>query len=93
MKISGGGQQTVVCPLCKLHPDGQEESFSCVKLKQIIELRGNYKEIFGWKFSPELIKTVHNVYSFREEYIHFLAIPYYSYNVNHNLPAVIECSI
>ena len=59
-----GGQQTVVCPLCKLHPDGQEESFSCVKVKQIIEVRGNYKEIFGWKFSPELIKTVHNTYSF-----------------------------
>ena len=55
-----GGQQTVVCPLCKLHPDGQEESFSCVKVKQIIEVRGNYKEniwleIFLLNLSKQLI--------------------------------------
>ena len=63
-----GGQETVACPLCRLHPDGQEESFSCVKVKQLIDVQGNYKDIFGWTFSSELVKTVYNIYTFREEY-------------------------
>ena len=63
-----GGQQVVVCPLCKLHPDGQAESFTCGKMKQIINIKGNYQQIFGWKFTPELIKTVQCIYEFREEY-------------------------
>ena len=30
------GHQTTVCPFCSLHLDSQEESFTCVKLKQMI---------------------------------------------------------
>jgi hypothetical protein len=63
-----GGQATVVCPLCKGHPDGQAESFHCVELKKLIDVRGEYNQIFGWKFSIELVKTIQSIYSFREEY-------------------------
>ena len=62
-----GGQNNVIFPLCKMHPDGQEESFSCVQMKKVIDIKGDYKQIFGWKFSPELVKTVQNIYTFREE--------------------------
>ena len=62
------GQKTVICPLCKSHPDGQAESFSCEKMKKLVHIQGDYKEIFGWKFSPEIVKTVYDIYTFREEY-------------------------
>ena len=63
-----GGEKTVLCPLCKKHPDSQEESFSCVQVNRLVTVRGSYKEIFRTKFSPELVQTVYNIYNFREEY-------------------------
>ena len=63
-----GGQKTVICPLCKSHPDGQEESFSCEKINKMIEVKGDYNQIFGWKYPPDLVSTVYNIYTFREEY-------------------------
>ena len=63
-----GGNNKVLCPLCGLHDDGQEESFSCQKLKQIINIKGNYKQVFGWKFTKEFIKTIQSIFEFREEY-------------------------
>ena len=66
-----GGEKTVLCPLCRKHPDGQEESFSCVQINRLVTVRGNYKEIFRTKFSPELVQTVYNIFNFREEYRKF----------------------
>ena len=63
-----GGQATFICPLCKLHPDGQAESFNCTEVKKLIDVKGEYQHIFGWKFSTELVKTIHSIYNFREEY-------------------------
>ena len=63
-----GGNDKVLCPLCGLHVDGQEESFSCPKMKQIINIKGNYKQVFGWKFTQEFIKTIQSIFEFREEY-------------------------
>ena len=63
-----GGQATIFCPLCHNHPDGQEESFECEKVKKVIDVKGEYKNIFGNTFSPDLVKTVQNIYQFREEY-------------------------
>ena len=63
-----GGSNKVLCPLCGLHPDGQEESFSCQKMRQMINIQGKYKQIFGWKFPKELIQTIQSIYEFREEY-------------------------
>ena len=62
------GQQTTVFPLCFLHLDSQEESFNCAKLKQMIEVRGKYSDIFGLEFKEEFLKPLCNLYYFREEY-------------------------
>ena len=62
-----GGQKTVLCPLCKAHPDGQPESFDCIQLKKIISVKGDYKQIFSQVIPHELVTTIHNIYSFREE--------------------------
>ena len=52
-----GGSEKVLCPLCGNHPDDQEESFKCEKMKQMINIQGNYNHVFGW-----------SIYEFREEY-------------------------
>ena len=56
------------CPLCRLHPDGQAESFHCADMKKLVNIRGKYEDIFSDNDSSELIQTVYSVYSFREEY-------------------------
>ena len=63
-----GGQAEIICPLCNGHPDGQAESFHCERIKKVIDVQGDYKQIFGFKFSQGLVKTVQNIYNFREEY-------------------------
>ena len=63
-----GGQARVICPLCQNHPDGQEESFTCTIVNKVMDVRGQYSQIFGQKFSGELVKTIQNIYNYREEY-------------------------
>ena len=62
-----GGQKSVYCPLCKQHPDGQSESFQCSELRKVVDICGEYKQIFCRKIPKELVKTIHSIYSFREE--------------------------
>ena len=33
-----------------------------------MDIQGDFKDIFGQTFSQEVIKTVQNLYTFREEY-------------------------
>ena len=63
-----GGQAMVICLFCKNHADGQAGSWNCEKMGQIIEIKGEYNQIFCQKFSKELVQTVQNLYTFREEY-------------------------
>ena len=37
-------------------------------MKKLVNIRGEYMDIFDDKASPELIQTVYSVYNFREEY-------------------------
>ena len=62
------GSNLVLCPLCGLHRDGQKESFSCPKMKQMIDIKGKYEQVFGWKFSADFILTIQSIFEFREEY-------------------------
>ena len=62
------GEDRTLCPLCSLHVDSQGESFTCSKITAIMEVKGKYQDIFGSKFSPELTKTLENIYLFRDEY-------------------------
>ena len=55
-----GGQKTILCPLCEAHPDGQRESFDCIQLKEVINVKGDYNKIFS-----QVIP--HDIYTFREE--------------------------
>ena len=57
-----------MCPLCLAHPDGQAESFQCVKMKELMNIEGDYRDIFRDRFPRELVQTVYNIYNFREEY-------------------------
>ena len=63
-----GGQARVICPLCHSHPDGQEESFRCTAVNKVMEVKGKYMQIFGQKFSGDLVKTIQIIYNYREEY-------------------------
>ena len=63
-----GGQSIIYCPFCQNNADGQEESWKCIKMNSLMDIQGDYKDIFGQTFSQEVIKTVHNLYTFREEY-------------------------
>ena len=63
-----GGLDTPLCPLCSAHPDTQEESFRCEKICRLIEVKGNYSDIFGFYFPQELIQTLYNIFCFRDEY-------------------------
>ena len=65
----GGGGGTDVCPLCSLHPDSQAASFQCSELRKLVDVRGDYMNIFSENFSSQLVKTVFNIYYFRAEFI------------------------
>ena len=62
-----GGLDTPPCPLCSSHLDTQAESFSCTKLKQLIDIKGEYSDVFGKYLSPELIETLYNIFMFKNE--------------------------
>ena len=62
-----GGLDTPPCPLCSSHLDTQAESFSCTKLKQLIDIKGEYSDVFGKYLSPEMIETLYNIFMFRNE--------------------------
>ena len=63
-----GGQSMIVCPFCGNHADGQEESWGCKPINRIIDIQGDYEEIFGQPFSEQIVKSVENLYIFREEF-------------------------
>ena len=61
------GKFSSTCPLCFSHIDSQEESFNCVVLNKMMQIKGTYAEIFSSNFSEDLVKTLDNIYSYREE--------------------------
>ena len=63
-----GGQSMIICPFCRNHVDGQEESWGCKSINRILDIQGDYKEIFGQTFSEKIVKSVENLYIFTEEF-------------------------
>ena len=55
------GQSMIVCPFCENHADGQEESWGCKPINRIIDLQGDYEDVFGQTFSEREIcrKSLH----------------------------------
>ena len=58
----------VSCPLCGLHLDSQVMAYNnCLVIKQNISLEGNYSDIFKNIISNNLVKSLVNIESLRDE--------------------------
>ena len=53
-----GGISLIKCPLCKLHPDNQEMAFKCIRLKNVMEIKGNISDIYQEHIPKETIQTI-----------------------------------
>ena len=56
------------CPICLIHLDNQPMAFQCQNLKNEVEMRGEYKEIFEEDISMEVVLTISNIMKYREQY-------------------------
>ena len=61
------GRINCICPLCFSHLDSQEESFNCGALKNVLQIRGRYRDIYTNNLSQQLISTIYNIYKYRKE--------------------------
>ena len=65
---AGRKEEDLMCPLCFLHPDSQSEAFRCRILTRIIEINGNYEDIFGnISLHPKLVQTLTDISKTRSE--------------------------
>ena len=56
----------IECPLCFVHPDTQAQCVQCPVVKENVEIRGEYQEIFSEKVSKEIAQTLLEVTQYRE---------------------------
>ena len=54
------------CPLCLLQPDTQSHSVQCPVIKENIDVRGKYSDIFTEKISKDITQTLLKISQFRE---------------------------
>ena len=62
-----GGEDQVVCPLCKLHLDNQELSLQCPVIRKEIEVKGKLADIYKENISYDIIKTVSKISEYRRD--------------------------
>ena len=63
-----GGREVVLCPLCRNHKDGEEESFStCSETKEKVDIRGSFDEIFRDDIPIETVLTMKRIMKHREK--------------------------
>ena len=62
------GKVDSFCPLCQSHRDSQEESFNCLALRKMVDMKGKYSNIFDNKFTEDLIRSLKNIYTYQIEY-------------------------
>jgi hypothetical protein len=54
--------------LCALSAsDSQADSSHCVEMRKLVKIQGTYEDIFTEDFSPDLVKTLVNIFNFREK--------------------------
>ena len=63
-----GKEGVKTCPLCQNHFDLQKFSFQCQKMKENIEIKGNYSSLFSEKVDTDVAKTVEKISKFRDKY-------------------------
>ena len=54
------------CPLCLVQPDTQAHCVQCPVVKENVNIKGDYQEIFTNKISSEISETLFNITDFRE---------------------------
>ena len=64
-----GREGTKVCPLCQNHLDLQKFSFQCSMVKESVEIRGSYSNIFSENIKLETVQTIDQITKFRTEYL------------------------
>ena len=60
---------TSPCPLCHNHSDTQKWSFSCNKIRENVEISGQYSNIFSEQIQPATVKTIMQISKYRKEYL------------------------
>ena len=58
-----------VCPLCFSHCDSQKWSYQCLKVKENVNIRGNYSNIFSECITMETVKKIKQIEKLRKEYL------------------------
>ena len=56
----------IVCPLCSEHPNTQAYSVQCPIIRENVNIKGNYSEIFSEEISKEITQTLLEITKFRE---------------------------
>ena len=59
----------ITCPLCKIQPDVQAHCVQCPIVKENINIRGNYKDIFTEKISKKISESLLKISEFRKKMI------------------------
>ena len=62
-----GGRDQVNCPLCDEHQDKQELSYTCQVIKDEVEVKGNFEEIYSDNISVQTIETLQKITELREK--------------------------
>ena len=61
-----GGAPSIKCPLCHTHLDNQEMSFQCPIVRQEVDIKGNYSDIYNETIQSETIQTIVKITRFRK---------------------------
>ena len=56
-----GKSEVTMCPICQIHIDSQKYSFQCPKIKENVEIHGEYSNIFSDKIQENTLTTVINI--------------------------------
>ena len=60
------GAPFIKCPLCHTHLDNQEMSFQCPIIRQEVDIKGNYSDIYNETIQSETIQTIVKITRFRK---------------------------
>ena len=58
-----------VCPLCSNHLDNQQQSFVCPKVKESVEVKVEYSNIFRKNIPAELFRVLEEIESVRKDFM------------------------
>ena len=62
-----GGALSTTCPLCYLHLDSQEMSYQCPIIRNMIDVKGNIRDIYEEDIENETIQTILRIANYRKK--------------------------